>query len=238
MLQRVSQKTVRRRVRLPRIAFIVARSNPGNVIGCENRLPWKISSDLRRFREITTGHAVVMGRKTYESIGRPLPNRENIVISRSASLNVPDVEITKSHEAATFLADLYSIINHREKFFVIGGAEIYKLFVDRFNLIYLTEVFSDNIEGDAHFDTSFDKRNWNLISEMDFPQSDRDQYPHRLSVFERRDKFVRAIDVSDFMTGVEKISPYLFEQYASEIEQSVQYLHEDEDQLSFFDKAL
>src|SRR5208337_621034 len=73
------------RVRLPSISLIVARSYPGNVIGYKNKLPWHLNSDLRRFREITIGHVVIMGRNTFNSIGRPLPNRTNIVLTRDTS---------------------------------------------------------------------------------------------------------------------------------------------------------
>ncbi|MGI9464727.1 MAG: dihydrofolate reductase, partial [Aestuariivirgaceae bacterium] len=93
-----------KRVTMPSISFIVARSYPGNVIGCENELPWSLKTDLKNFRTITTGHVVVMGRKTLESIGKPLPNRTNVVLSREESKKSNGVYWAGNVEDALFIA--------------------------------------------------------------------------------------------------------------------------------------
>src|SRR5882724_3180559 len=125
------------RARMPSISFIVARSSPGNVIGYENKLPWHLKSDLKRFREITTGHVVIMGRATFESIGRPLPNRTNIVLSRNPALtNSGGINFdegtqltwTNTFEDALLTADIISICRQKSDIFVIGGEAMYKLF--------------------------------------------------------------------------------------------------------------
>src|SRR5277367_244237 len=137
------------RVRLPSISFIVARSYPGNVIGYKNRLPWHLKSDLRRFRQITTGHAIILGRATFDSIGRVLPNRTNVVLSKNPRhANVEGLAIdeetnlywTSTREDALHYADLVSIIRGKHDIFIIGGQTMYTLFHDLVNKVYLTQV--------------------------------------------------------------------------------------------------
>jgi dihydrofolate reductase len=190
---------------MPSISYIVARSYPGNVIGRENQLPWRLRSDLRRFREITSGHAVIMGRKTFESIGRPLPNRLNIVLSKSnipnsSSLFPGGVSWVNSVNDAVHAADHFSILNEKKNFFVIGGDVIYKLLGRQVNTVYLTEVMSAQISGDAWFDMEFDRRQWRTTFEEDFPRTAEDQYPSRFSILERKDRYVRILDIRDFYT--------------------------------------
>lgn len=191
---------INRKTRLPSIAYIVARSYPGHVIGCDNKLPWHLKSDLIRFKDITKNSAVIMGRKTFDSIGRPLPNRLNIVITRSKSIGNHDVVCVPSREDAIFVADIYSLVKGRAEFFVIGGSKIYELFLDLFYKIYLTEVFSNNIEGDSYFNYDIDLRKWSIVEEMDVPASDVDDFPYRFSIYKRRDATVRLIDIKNYMT--------------------------------------
>src|SRR6266852_4875040 len=119
-------------VPMPSLSFIVARSRPRNVIGCDNKLPWHLKSDLTRFKKITMGHVIIMGRKTFQSIGRVLPGRTNLVLSRHSpeveqrtiwSLNETNLLWSKSREEALFLADFISIAREKSDFFVIGGGE-------------------------------------------------------------------------------------------------------------------
>lgn len=197
-----------KRVVLPSISFIVARSYPGNVIGCENRLPWKLRSDLKRFRALTTGHAVIMGRKTFESIGRVLPDRTNVILSRfgdranDKNLFVGGDENliwASGLEAALFAADIFSIIRGRDDFFIIGGEEIFEIF-DRFvNRVYLTLVFGE-IAGDAKFEKQFPSKVWRTKEEVDIPASDYDEYPSRFIVYERRERRYRQRYLSSFYT--------------------------------------
>lgn len=200
-----------RRIVLPSISFIVARSYPGNIIGCENKLPWHLKSDLQRFKRQTKGKAVIMGRKTYDSIGRPLPNRKNIVLTRNADDLPDEVEIVNSAEDALYAADIFSILNGQTEYFVIGGDQIYKLFREQCNKIHLTEVFAGEIKGDAFFDIQYDGRQWETVSEDEFPRSEGDEYPFRITVLERRRKTVRMLDVNKFFTDYSENIDHLSE---------------------------
>lgn len=124
------------------ISIIVAVAQNG-VIGCHNRLIWHISEDLKRFKTLTTGHPVIMGRKTYESIGRPLPNRRNIVVSRNADLTIEGVEVVASLERAIEMCE-------NDDPFVIGGGEIYRAALPLADRLYLTQV-DQSPEGDTFF---------------------------------------------------------------------------------------
>src|SRR5208283_5180300 len=130
------------RVRLPSISLIVARSYPGNVIGYQNKLPWHIKSDLKRFKSITSGHVIIMGRSTFDSIGRVLPERTNIVMSATPRPSIgPSFQAdettqlfwTNRREDALFLADVISIWRKVDDIFVIGGEKMYTLFDDLVN---------------------------------------------------------------------------------------------------------
>jgi dihydrofolate reductase len=190
------------KVKMPRIAMIVARSTPGHVIGRANGLPWHVKSDLQRFKALTTDHAIVMGRKTFESIGRPLPRRTTIVISRRhAHVGSPADEEgvlwAADSDAALLLADLVTIGRGRNMFFVIGGAEIYKLLLGRdlVDIVYLTEVFCD-VEGDAILPQEFSDPHWMRREEMVVPAGPDDEFASRFIVYERREKVGRARDVA------------------------------------------
>jgi Dihydrofolate reductase len=178
------------KIKMPSAAAIVARSHPHHVIGVENRLPWHLKTDLKHFRERTSGHAIIMGRKTFSSIGKPLPNRLNIVLTRQRDGQIPGVEWAENIETALLLADVYSIVNKKAEFFVIGGEQIYRQLEIFINKVYLTEVFA-NINGDAKFDFDFDRKQWRTGSEVDYPASDYDDYPFRITELTRRMPFYR-----------------------------------------------
>lgn len=183
---------------MPSISYIVARSSPGGVIGCENHLPWKLKSDMKFFRSVTQGHAVIMGRKTFDSLGRPLPNRINIVLSTEKEGVLDNTIWVKTPENALFLADFYSITGGLEEIFVIGGAQIYKIFDRLFTKIYLTEVFHHFQGGDAFFKNKFDMREWDLIQHTKYPASDTDEFPFQISVLEKKIRYTRNRDISEF----------------------------------------
>ncbi len=125
------------------ISIIVATSK-NNVIGKEGGIPWHLSSDLKRFKALTTGHPIVMGRRTFESIGRPLPGRRNIVISNSVNA-IDGCDIMKSVD---------ELLNDKSldgKVFIIGGGEIYKQFLPYAKNVYLTEVETEIADGDTFF---------------------------------------------------------------------------------------
>ncbi|MEY3878898.1 MAG: Dihydrofolate reductase [Pseudomonadota bacterium] len=122
------------------------------VIGINNTLPWHISEDLKHFKSLTTGHTIIMGRKTYESIGRPLPNRRNIVISRNTEASYEGAEVVHSIE------DAFSICKNDNEVFVIGGSNIYEQALSLVDYIYITEI-KKSFSGDAFF-PEINKQMW------------------------------------------------------------------------------
>ncbi len=122
---------------------IIVAVAENNVIGCHNKLIWHISEDLKRFKRLTTGHPIIMGRKTYDSIGRALPNRLNVVISRNADLKIEGCEVVGSLDEALKLTE-------GQDPFVIGGGEIYRQALPLATKLYLTKVYQSP-EGDTHF---------------------------------------------------------------------------------------
>ena len=137
----------------PRITLIAAVAK-NRVIGAGNALPWRLPGDLKRFKALTLGHPVIMGRKTWESLGRPLPGRTNIVVSRSSELAVPGARLVGS--LAEALAEAAAMPG--DEVFIIGGAEIYRLALPLAQRLQLTEIDQD-FAGDVHFPT-VDKAVW------------------------------------------------------------------------------
>ena len=125
------------------ISIIVATSK-NNVIGSDGGIPWHLSADLKRFKALTTGHPIVMGRRTFESIGRPLPGRRNIVISNSVNA-IEGCDVIKSVD------DLLNDKSLDGMIFIIGGGEIYKQFLPYAKKVYLTEVETEIADGDTFF---------------------------------------------------------------------------------------
>ncbi len=151
-----------------RIAFVVARAQNG-VIGQDGKLPWHLPADLQHFKRLTLGKPVLMGRKTYESIGRPLPRRTNIVITRDTAWRAEGVVI--AHDIPTALSIAYEEA-HRvgvDEVSVIGGAELYRQMLPQAQLIYLTEVHRD-YAGDAQFDLPLS--GWRETARELHPESD------------------------------------------------------------------
>lgn len=128
----------------PAISMIVARSR-NHVIGRDNQMPWKISADLQFFKKVTMGHPVIMGRKTWESIGRPLPGRRNIVVSRNAELQLTGAEVVNSLEAAL------ATLNEFPRVFVIGGEQLFTQAFPKADRLYITEIDMDVEGGDTFF---------------------------------------------------------------------------------------
>ena len=125
---------------------ILVAFDENRVIGKNNELIWHLPADLKRFKALTTGHVIIMGRKTYDSIGKPLPNRTTIVISRNPALQIEGVICTSSMEEAILKAKSLS----REEIFIVGGAEIYKLSLAVADQILVTQIH-DIFDGDAYF---------------------------------------------------------------------------------------
>ena len=134
------------------------------VIGVNNTLPWHLSEDLKHFKSLTTGHTIIMGRKTYESIGRPLPNRRNIVISRNSNTSYEGVEVVHS------LEDAFSISTNDKEVFVIGGSNIYEQALSFVDQLYITEI-KKSFLGDAFF-PEINKQIWIEYSRDDHITND------------------------------------------------------------------
>ncbi|MFN0264262.1 dihydrofolate reductase [Tepidamorphus sp. 3E244] len=197
------------KIQLPWVTFIVARSYPGNVIGCENELPWHLRTDLQLFKNKTLHNAVIMGRKTLESIGRPLPNRLNIILSTTRNKSdIKNVVWETSKEEALYTADVFSIQNYRKELYIIGGARIYKLYEDIVQKVIVTEVFAPNIKGDAHFNVDFtDRSKWVMKYESeDFPKTEYDEYPFRFYVYHKRQLNRRFVNIRDYFRNPEVVS--------------------------------
>ena len=128
----------------PAISMIVARSR-NHVIGRDNQMPWKISADLQFFKRVTMGHPVIMGRKTWESIGRPLPGRRNIVVSRNADYNATGGELARS------LDEALNSLSEFARVFVIGGEQLFTQAFPKADRLYITEIDMDVDDGDTFF---------------------------------------------------------------------------------------
>jgi dihydrofolate reductase len=139
-----------------RISIIAAVATNG-VIGRGGQLPWHLSDDLKRFKRLTMGHTIVMGRKTWESIGRPLPGRRTVVVTRQVDYVVP-AEV----QTAANLDDALRIAKSAgdDEAFIVGGSELYRWALPRADRFYFTEVAAD-VEGDAYFPLNFDTFEWN-----------------------------------------------------------------------------
>ena len=154
---------------------IIAAVSMNGVIGNENTIPWKIPSDLKNFRKITSGSPVVMGRKTFESIGRPLPKRKNIVLTSNKEWSHEGVEVAHS------INDALSLLDPEKENFIIGGTGVYSEFLGRAQKYYISHILAD-IEGDAYFPQfDFDLM---LCSEQRRVQEDGDEHPYIFKVYE------------------------------------------------------
>ncbi len=147
------------------------------VIGYQGGLPWRLSDDLRRFKKLTMGHHIVMGRKTYESIGRPLPGRVSIVITRQAAYRAAGAVVVRSLREALLVAP------EDDEVFVIGGAEIYAQALPLADRVYLTEVVGE-VQGDTFF-PPFDYSRWTAVSESSAPADAKNDFAHVFRILDR-----------------------------------------------------
>jgi dihydrofolate reductase len=161
-----------------RISAIVAMST-NRVIGSENQIPWHLPADLKFFQQTTMGHHVIMGRKNYQSIGRPLKGRTNIVITRDPFFVSSGCLVVHSLEEALAIAQR----NQDAEPFVIGGGEIYRLAMDYLDRIYLTQV-DVVVSGDVYF-PEFDIDQWRLVSETIHPADARNAHTFTIRVLDR-----------------------------------------------------
>jgi dihydrofolate reductase len=161
------------------ISIIVAVANNG-VIGGENTLLWRLSEDLKLFKARTSGHAIIMGRKTFESIGKPLPNRINIVISRNVNLEIAGCQVVNSLEAAVQVA---KELSEKEEIFIIGGEKIYQLAGPIANRLYLTKV-DLSPKGDAYFDLA-PFADWKETGKQDFCKDEKNEADFSILTFDK-----------------------------------------------------
>lgn len=164
-----------------KLALIAAYAQ-NNVVGIDNKLPWHLPEDLKYFKRVTTGKAIIMGRKTYESIGRPLPNRTNIVITRNTEFTAPGIEVVNSLDAAIELAESINEINGTEEVMVIGGAQIYNEALPKADRLYLTHVHAE-VKGDAHF-PQVDFSAWKEVGREDYAASETNPYDYSFAVYD------------------------------------------------------
>lgn len=150
------------------LSIIVAKAN-NDVIGGDNKLLWHISEDLKRFKDITSGHTIIMGRKTFESLPKVLPNRHHIIITRDKNFKVDS-------EAVTIINDISDVISKfkdtEEEVFILGGGEIYKTLMPYTKKLYLTRVYKD-FEGDTTF-PSINYDEWKIINQSEINVNPKD----------------------------------------------------------------
>ena len=158
------------------ISFLVAMDR-NQVIGYQNELPWRLPADLAYFKEKTTGHKVIMGRKTFESIGRPLPNRVNIVLTKDRRFFAEGCVVRHS------LEDVMALISEEEEAFVIGGAQMFELFLPYVDRMYITCI-DHEFCGDTFFPT-IDFRQWELVSEKKGIKNEKNPYDYTFLVYEK-----------------------------------------------------
>jgi dihydrofolate reductase len=158
-----------------KIAIIVAMGT-NRVIGRDNEMPWHLPADLKHFKQTTLGKPVLMGRKTHESIGRPLPERANIVITRDRDYDAPGCTVVHSIEEALRAAGDGEVM-------VIGGAEFYRQILPRADTIYLT-LIHQTFEGDTRFPELPDT-DWREVERSDYPPDDSNPYPYSFIRLER-----------------------------------------------------
>ena len=161
------------------VSLLVAASQ-NDVIGKNNQLPWHLPNDLKYFKNLTWGMPILMGRKTFDSIGKPLPGRKSIVITRNHDWQHHAVDVVHSIEGAIQKAEGYGV----KEIFVIGGAEIFKTSLSQANRIYLTRIHQ-NFDGDVFFPEVSDK-DWKLISSRYCAADEKNAYDHTYQVWERK----------------------------------------------------
>lgn len=161
------------------VSVIVAAADNG-VIGQANQLPWRLPGDLKRFKAITMGHPVIMGRKTWQSIGRALPGRRNIVVSRDAQLEAPGCEVVTS------LGDALKVCRGADEAFIIGGSMIFE---KAFSLRVVDKIYFTQVHGEFQGDASFklpEGPEWVRVSREHFPADEKNAWAQTFFTFEKR----------------------------------------------------
>lgn len=162
----------------PRLSLVWAMGR-NRVIGIDNRLPWRLPADLKHFRALTTGHTILMGRKTYESFPRPLPDRHHVIITTDRHYQAASgCLVVHSLDAALKAADA------EDEVFVIGGGSLYEQTLPRADRLYVTLIDADFV-GDTRF-PDFDEANWREVARDDYVPDEQNPYPYSFVTFERK----------------------------------------------------
>ena len=158
------------------LSLIVAVSK-NNVIGADNGLLWQMPADLKHFKAVTIGHTVIMGRKTYDSIGKPLPGRRNIIVTRQEKFKAQGCEVVNS------LQDAVDLCTREQEVFIVGGGEVYKQAIHAADKIYLTRIYGE-FEGDTVF-PQINFSEWRLTKYLKHHGDAKNQYDYSFSEYER-----------------------------------------------------
>ncbi len=161
------------------LSLIVAVS-ANNVIGKDNKLPWHLPNDLKYFKNTTWAMPIIMGRKTFESIGKPLPGRTNIVISRNTDWKADGIKSVQSLDQAIELSNRLQV----KELFIIGGAEIFNTSLPLARRIYLTRIHQE-FDGDVFF-PNVNEENWTLVSNRDCEPDEKNAFKHSFQIWERK----------------------------------------------------
>jgi dihydrofolate reductase len=160
------------------ILSCIAAVADNGVIGRDNNLPWRLSADLQRFKKLTTGHWLIMGRKTFESMGKPLPNRTSVVLTRDRGYQSPGAIVVNHLDEALRLS------SDQEEVFVLGGAAVFREALPRAQKLYLTRVHAE-VEGDVKF-PALDLEEWNQVERESLPADEKNDYPTTYQVYVRK----------------------------------------------------
>ena len=161
------------------LSIIVAISE-NNVIGKDNKLLWHLPEDLKRFKELTTGHTIIMGRKTFESLGRILPNRKHIVITRDTNYKVENNNV----EIMNDIQEIDKYVNDNEENFVIGGAIIYSQLIKKAQKMYITKIYK-KFDGDAYF-PKIDENEWEIIETKKGIKDEKNPFDYEYITYVRK----------------------------------------------------
>ncbi len=159
-----------------RLSIVVAMDD-NRLIGSKNQLPWHLPADLAYFKKLTTGKSILMGRKTYDSIGRPLPNRRNIVITRNSNISIPGCEVVSS------IDDALELTKDDLEVMVIGGASLCEQLLPKVNRLYITKIDGE-FEGDVFF-PKYDDFDWLEVSCESHPKDNSNAYSYKFIVLDR-----------------------------------------------------
>ncbi|GEA12486.1 type 3 dihydrofolate reductase [Alteromonas sp. KUL49] len=163
-----------------KIAMIAAMAN-NRIIGADNDMPWHLPADLKHFKQVTMGKPVIMGRKTYESIGRALPGRPNIVITSNTEYTLPDASVVSSPEAAMDLAT--TLVEKDQEVMIIGGGTIYQIFLPQAEMLYLTHIDLE-VSGDTQF-PDYSVHSWTESETQSFSADDKNPHNYRFVTLTR-----------------------------------------------------